>query len=160
MKLNLLLLSFVSLLGYGASGCSFGCTLVGCRSGADASVTAVLTGLATKAAGAMPLSIKVCVDTATCATAELTESGGVVSCDIKSGGSFASCFALDSDVQFVVILDEATGGKASVMVSATVTDSASAKVIDASKSAPLQTSAPNGESCGPTCHDGTVSFSS
>jgi hypothetical protein len=156
------LLSFMSVLGCAVSGCNLnlGCSAVGCPNGADDSMSVAFPGLATKHAGALPLTIKACVDGGSCVTAEVTAEGNKIVCKVQGNLSSGTCGAdvVNGDVSLVSVLDAATGAKATVTVSVTVTDSASVKVLDDSKSAPLSGNAPNGPGCEPVCHDGAVSF--
>ena len=155
------LVSLISLLGCAVSGCNLnmGCTEVGCANGANESVSVALPGLAIKYAAALPLTIKACADGASCVTAAVSKDGADIKCELKSGPSSGNCFVeANGDVSIAVVLDAATGAKASVTVAVTVTDSASAKVLDASKSATMSSTTPNGPDCEPVCHDGSVSF--
>lgn len=158
MKLYFLL-SFASLLGVAVSGCNvgFGCTDVGCNNG----VRVVLPGLATKSMGALPLSIEVCAGSGNCVTAELTKPASGVACELKSGAAPAFC-SIDAsgEVNVFVGLPASADDTAAITVTARVTDSASAKVLDTSKSITPIASHPNGEDCEPTCYGATVSITS
>lgn len=157
------LLALASLLGCASSGCvgGFACTEVGCSNGADASVTVLLPGLATKNAATAPLALKACADGGSCVTATLTKSGTAFDCKITSADQSGTCFVdTNGDVTLVEVLDATTGARSSVTVTATVTDSANAEVIDGSSSVTIATSTPNGADCEPVCHEGTVTFKS
>ncbi len=152
-----LLLSFAALLGVAASGCNIGfaCTDIGCNDG----VTVAVTGLGTKST-ALPLSIEVCAGSGNCVTAELTKTAGGFSCELKTGAVPAFCSTNGGDVSVFVGLPASADGTASITVTAKVTDSASARVLDTSKSVTPIESTPNGDGCEPTCHGATVSLTS
>jgi hypothetical protein len=157
MKLYFLL-TFASLLGCAVSGCNvgFACTEIGCNDG----VTVALPGLATKSM-ALPLSIEVCAGSGNCVTAELTKPAAGFACEVKTGAAPASCsVTTGGDVSVFVGLPSGADATAAINVTAKVTDSASAKVLDTSKSVTPIESTPNGDGCEPTCHGATVSLTS
>jgi hypothetical protein len=139
----------------------FACTEVGCSANADASVTVLLQGLVTKNAATAPLALEACADGGSCVTATLTKSGTGFDCKITSGEQSGTCFVeTNGDVTLLEVLDATTGAKSTVTVTATVTDSANAKVLDGSSSVTITTSTPNGPDCDPVCHQASVTFKS
>jgi hypothetical protein len=157
MKLHFLL-SFASLLACAVTGCNAGlaCTEIGCSDG----VTVALPGLATKSMAALPLSIEVCAGSGNCVTAEVTKTAGGFNCELKTGAAPAVCTTNGGDVSVFVGIPSGADATAAINVTAKATDSASAKVLDTSKSVTPTETTPNGDGCEPTCHGATVSFTS
>jgi hypothetical protein len=153
------LLFFTTMLGCAVSGCSLtgtGCTMVGCFDTAHVS----LTGLVTRYGVSAPLSIKMCVDGASCVTAQILEVDGALTCAITSGADPSGCLINTNgkDVDAILALDAQAIKKASVTISVSVTDGMNAKLFEGEKSTALDSVTPNGPGCEPTCHQGAVSF--
>lgn len=152
------LLFFTTMLGCAVCGCSLNlsCTAIGCSDSARVS----LTGLASKYGGSAPLSVKLCVDGASCVTAQITKTGGTLTCAIPGSAASSDCLINTSgnDVNVNLALDAAASKKASVLISVSVTDGTNAKLFEDQKSMTVDSVTPNGPGCEPTCHQGTVSF--
>jgi hypothetical protein len=156
MKLYFLL-SFASLLGCATAGCNvgFACTDIGCNDG----VTVALPDLVAAQMGPFPLTIEVCAGSGNCVTAELTKPASGASCSVTSGAAPAFCaIRASGEVDVFVGLAANADPTAAIAVTAKVTDSAGAKVLDTSKSVTPIESTPNGDGCEPTCHGATVTL--
>lgn len=143
-------------MALGAEGCTGtqSCTLLACLDG----VSVVLTGVATKLAADLPVTVEVCVGTDG-SSFRIDHTNAAPICTALSGGTtLCSIDGAGTMVLTTLPLPAGTAGGASVPVHATVTDAMGASLFDQTVTATITTSQPNGPGCDPICHGAHVAF--
>jgi hypothetical protein len=146
------------LLALAFSGCqsSQECTLVGCQDG----VGVTLSGIATKLASNLPVTLTVCLD-ASCSAFKLNHTGQAPTCTSLSAGNTLCTIDGEGTVVLTTIpLPPGAAGGATLTVHATATDGMGATVLDQTQMVTVTESQPNGPGCGPTCLGAEATFSS
>lgn len=149
----------VMLLGMGqatagCTGAQDACTRIGCLDG----VSVVLTGLATKVAAQLPVTVKVCAGSS-CRSFRIDHTSAAPTCTSVDGGTTqCSIDGMGTVVLTTLPLPAGTTGGATVAVHATVTDKKGTALFDSTVMTTITQSQPNGPGCDPICHGAQVAF--
>lgn len=135
------------------SGCTLGCTEVGCNNGLEVKLDKMVSS-----STILPLTIKVCIDDGNCGDMKVEDTGGIVPactsntvlCSVDSDGTVLI------NQGFVKDFDDSTEDHD---VHVTVRDAQNMVIFDQTKSVKLAFNYPNGEDCDTDpCIQGNVSF--
>lgn len=155
MKTFLFLLPALAA-GAAAPGCvtAHDCTLIGCSDG----VGVVLTGLATKVATSLPVTLEVCAD-ASCVSFRLDKTGAAPTCTGLSAGNILCAIDGQGTVVLTTVpLPTGTTGGTVVALHASAKNKGGTSLFDATQMVTIVASQPNGPDCGPACYGGEATF--